>query len=509
MATDITENYLSAIGLEHRKKLGQFFTPAAVAKFMCAWALGGNRREIFDPAFGLGAFHFAATELDPEVHFSGSEIDSGILEYLNRNSPGRKNLSVVHEDYLSSWGRTHGSIVCNPPYMRFQHFTNRKKVFSDFRKVLNLKLSGYTNTASAFLLKSLSELPDGGRLAYIMPFEFLNTGYGEIVKRELLKSRALKTLIRLECEKEAFPDAITSLGIMLAENNGAPDPVKFHSIQRIGDLEQLSEIEPNATIPPDELNPADKWLPYFDKRRETFQSEDLVTISYYGAFSRGIATGANKFFSLNPSKVSELGLPGSALVYCITKSSQIKKAVFEKRDLTALEKKDEHVFLLNANGSLPDPVARYIRYGEENGYHERYLTKKRTPWYKLEKRTPAPILFGVFSRKRFKAIRNYSPALNLTCYHGFHPNLIGSKFLDRLFLYLQSAAARRILKTSMRIYGDGLEKFEPNDLNGAFAPSPQWFKRITQKQSDSALDHCKKTGRIPEKLEAKFGTLIK
>ena len=51
-----------------------------------------------------------------------------------------------------SWGCEHQSIVCNPPYMRFQHFRNRDAVLNAFSENLGLRLSGYTNTASAFLI---------------------------------------------------------------------------------------------------------------------------------------------------------------------------------------------------------------------------------------------------------------------------------------------------------------------------------------------------------------------
>ncbi len=67
----------------------------------------------------------------------------------------------------------------------------------------------------------------------------------------------------------------------------------------------------------------------------------------------------------------------------------------------------------------------YIKEGEKLGYHGRYLTKTRNTWYKIEKRKPAPILFGVFSRGRLKVIRNFTTAINFTCFHSFYPNKFG------------------------------------------------------------------------------------
>jgi len=173
-----------------------------------------------------------------------------------------------------------------------------------------------------------------------------------------------------------------------------------------------------------------------------------------------------------------------------------------------LVKSDARVFVLNINGKIPPPVEQYIQYGEEKGYHQRYLTMVRNPWYRLEHRVPAPLLFGVFSRDGFKVIRNYSDAINLTCYHGFYPNLFGQQFVDRLFLYFQSRTARAILRLSMRQYGDNLDKFEPNDLNGAFAPSPDYLAAISLEMVNESMERCAKGLPLAVEVEQMFEALI-
>ena len=189
------------MGLEHRREHGQFFTPFDVAVFMCRWAMSHGAKEIYDPSFGLGAFFRAAQSVDPQVSFRASEIDQRILEFYSQTNGNPKTLHVACEDYLSVWDQRHAAIVCNPPYMRFQLFNNREAVFASFVQHLHCRLSGYTNIASAFLIKSLSELRPAGRLAYIMPLEFLNTGYGKAVKSRLLANGLLKALIRINPEK--------------------------------------------------------------------------------------------------------------------------------------------------------------------------------------------------------------------------------------------------------------------------------------------------------------------
>lgn len=99
-------------------------------------------------------------------------------------------------------------------------------------------------------------------------------------------------------------------------------------------------------------------------------------------------------------------------------------------------------------------------------------------------------------------MRNELSVLNLTCFHGFQPNLSGLKYLNHIFLYLSSAVGQEIVSLSMRKYGDGLNKFEPNDLNSALVPNPDVFDEIPLSYVDSALEYLRETGTIPDYMES-------
>ena len=503
----LSPSYLSSVSDRHRKAFGQFFTPPKVAEFMMRWILNSPRPDIHEPGFGLGAF-FDAAPAKARMRYTGSEIDWQILDHWLESSPDTR-ANVREEDYLLSWGRRHGNIVCNPPYMRFQKFTNRDLVFEMFEHELGVRLSGYTNTASAFLLKSLSELKRNGRLAYVMPLEFLNTGYGTIVKERLIAGSHLAAMISLDCEKDVFPDAITSAGIILYDSSRIYSNVEFRSVESIDALQSALEGEPVVSIPYDELDTASKWLPYFERNSITPNSALTVPLTHYGRFTRGIATGANEFFVLRPSRAGQLGLTAPEISPTVTKSVQIQTPFFTSADYDDLLSRDEPVLLFTAGGSHSERAGAYIRFGESQGYHQRFLTKNRTPWYKTEARSPAPLLLGVFSRGGYKIIRNESDVLNLTCFHGFYPNLHGAQYLDHLFLYLNSSTGREIVSLSARRYGDGLSKFEPNDLNTALVPSPEVFDAIPPDSVTDAMRRLKETGTAPDCVESWFRTLRK
>ncbi|HPT98949.1 MAG TPA: SAM-dependent methyltransferase, partial [Armatimonadota bacterium] len=165
------------------------------------------------------------------------------------------------------------------------------------------------------------------------------------------------------------------------------------------------------------------------------------------------------------------------------------------------------VYLLRAGDPPSAAAACYIRRGEAEGYHRRYLTRFRDPWYRLERRRPAPILFGAFSRDGYKVIRNHSQALNLTCYHGFQPAGQGARYVERLFLYLLSRVGRETVALNVRQYGAALGKYEPNDLNQALVPSMEWLDRLDEEQAAVEIEHARH-GYLSSEMEALFETLI-
>lgn len=490
----LEEQYINTTSILHRKEFAQFFTPTLVAKLMSRWVLDKEPQQVLDPAFGLGVFYREIRKINPTTRVVGYEIDDYILNNLDTSILADPFLQVQNKDYLDSDSEEYDAIICNPPYLRFQKFKNRYNVLPKLQKQIGADILGYANIASVFLVKSLRQLKLGGRLAYIMPYEFLNAGYGKKIKQVLLEENYLKSLVIFENEKEIFPEAITTVCVVLCEKCSDSSSITISFVSSKSELEGIISFDElqSVNVEKSNLDCSKKWSPILDSLHTEFSIPDgFCELSTYGNFKRGIATGANEFFALSPSKIRQWKLPKQSTKLCITKSNQVKTEIFDIEHLDELIKRDANIYCFDGKEPLDVYTKAYIEYGEEIGVNQRYLTKVRSPWYKIEDRTPSPLLFGVFSRNKYKVIRNFTDCINFTCYHSFYPNLLGHNIVDKLFIYLLSDLGTSVLQTNQRKYGAGLMKFEPNDLNSSFAPSLKLFSVLNDEDVSKAINEIK------------------
>ena len=112
-------------------------------------------------------------------------------------------------------------------------------------------------------------------------------------------------------------------------------------------------------------------------------------------------------------------------------------------------------------------LSKYILQGEAEEINKSFLTASRNPWYALEKRPPSPIWVSVFNRNGLRFIRNEANISNLTTFHCIYLNLFSEPKVDLLFAYLLTDISKEIFNDNRREYGNGLHKFEPNDINKA------------------------------------------
>lgn len=185
---------------------------------MSKWILGNKKlKTVLDPAFGLGVFARAIRQANTNCKITGFDIDENILRQAAKLFEDETNTSILLKDYMfNDWETRYDGIVCNPPYFKFHDYEN-KITLKEIEEKLGLKLNGFTNLYTLFLLKSAYQLNLGGRAAYIIPSEFLNSDYGKLVKSYLIKNKLLRYIIIFDFEENVFDDALTTSSILLLQ----------------------------------------------------------------------------------------------------------------------------------------------------------------------------------------------------------------------------------------------------------------------------------------------------
>ncbi len=466
--------YAAAIPHAHRRAHAQFFTPPAIAVLMADWALANHPSSLLDPAIGLGALTRAARARAPHIAITAFEKDPVILAAY-RATQAAQTERIIAADFLTTDLPTHfDAVLMNPPYLRHHDMAYGPGIFADFSARHGVTISRLSNAYVLFTLKAAAALAPGGRAAIIIPAEWMNANFGTALKHFLIDNGLLRELVLFSQSADIFGDALTTACLLFLENPAGTHPTTIRAwhLDATSDapssLANLARIARPASFAPAALRDASKWEFLIREGPRTIPP-GFVTLRHLATTKRGIATGANSFFHLTPSRARALNLPGSALLPCIGRAADVAYTTFTDADLTSLHQRDRPTLLLSIGktviGKTLGPAEQaYIATAEASGLHRRYLLAARSPWFAMETRTPAPIWAAVFGRTGLRFIHNRTRALSLTTFHAIYPHNIAEDFAAALTLCLNAPGIQSAARAQSRVYGGGLLKFEPRDL---------------------------------------------
>lgn len=460
--SNLEKKYSNTISQEHIKKFGQYFTDDRIAEFMVKWACK-DAKNTLDPAVGNSIFLKKIMKNYENCILEGYEIDKKIMNFFGNPT----NANIYNLDYLTNdWDRKYDAIVCNPPYGKFQSIDNRKEIIEKIFSNTGIKFSSYTNLYIYFLLKSIYQLSTQGKLAYIIPTEFLNSKYGEQIKEILIEKKLINAIINFENDSELFYNATTTSCILLLDKS-AKKEIKFYNLKSIDELNAIND-EYCIKVKYENINAKEKWRCYLKHENNcSNEYKNIKKISEFCCVKRGIATGDNAFFCLSKSKMEQYKIPIQSVSNCICKSADVYNPIFQKSDFETLKENDKTVFLLDINEGEENLIKDYISIGINEGVNKKYLPANRKKWYIMEKKDIAPIWVSSACREKIKFIRNLSNSKSLTTFHSIFVNKNYEKDTDLIFCYFLTPIAQNLINENRKELGNGLNKFQPNDLNSA------------------------------------------
>lgn len=208
------------IALKRKSALGQFMTPAPVARFMASLFPPSTLETsiLLDPGAGVGALSCAFLDRWAggigfqfrKVEIEAFEIDATLRQHLSTtldSYAGHSSVSwrVSAEDFIEAAAlqsmapRRFTHAILNPPY---------KKINSHSSHRLILRQVGIetVNLYSAFVALALSLMKAGGQMVAIIPRSFCNGPYYRPFREFLLQRAALRHMHLFASRNKAFKD---------------------------------------------------------------------------------------------------------------------------------------------------------------------------------------------------------------------------------------------------------------------------------------------------------------
>jgi adenine-specific DNA-methyltransferase len=392
-----------------QKLRGGYYTPQTIARFLCQWAIRKKDTRVLEPSCGNGNILLEAAEVLYKLAKSGKGVGTlltGIELYEDEASCCVKRLretgidisrhNIIVGDFFLWYQNMNGNglrfdaIVGNPPFIRYQNFSeNQKELSIGIMNKAGLRPNRLMNAWVPFLIVSTKLLAEGGRLAMVIPAELLQVNYAAETRRFLSNNFSRIALITFR--RLIFKDIQQEVVLLLGEKNGLERNV-ITAVEFDG-IEDLISPKP-FVIPQEELKPidhsAEKWTQYFLESNEILllrklkKDPRIKRVSNYAEVDVGIVSGMNEFFVTNQEKLQEYKLSPYALPI-VSRSAQLEGIVYSKCDWESDAEKNQRSFLLNFSkiprGKVPDSVKEYVEYGEKNRFHVGYKCRIRDPWY--------------------------------------------------------------------------------------------------------------------------------
>jgi adenine-specific DNA-methyltransferase len=266
-SADITRVHCSSrLNLKQRNELGQFLTPAIIARLMARqFSKLSGHISLLDPGAGVGTLTAAVVErllTNPKEVKSCSitayEIEPAFLPSLNRclteccaalNSKGiQANHCLIEENFVEASNglnlplfnksvQSFTHIILNPPYRKIHSQSIEKKILTSIGVET-------VNLYSAFVWLAMLQLTEGGEMVAITPRSFCNGTYFRPFRKAFLENMRFQKIHIFESRSAAFSeDNILQENIIFhaTKTSNYPDHVEI-TMNSEADLDEFSEL---------------------------------------------------------------------------------------------------------------------------------------------------------------------------------------------------------------------------------------------------------------------------
>jgi adenine-specific DNA-methyltransferase len=264
-------DYAAKVSADHRKNLGLYLTPVAVAEFMASQiTIRSDTVRILDPAAGAGILlcgavedlvgrdvpprriELVAYEVDETLAVTLAKVLKDLQKWAERRGVEvvtkirRTDFILEHAAALNCIGgllphlhidQTFDIVIANPPYFKLNKADPRAKAAASV-------VHGQPNIYGLFMAIGAALLRDGGELIFITPRSFASGPYFRLFREMFFNSIRPEVVHVFGSRRDAFGrDAILQENVILKGirqdewGRGIDTPVTISSSQGVSDLD--------------------------------------------------------------------------------------------------------------------------------------------------------------------------------------------------------------------------------------------------------------------------------
>ena len=329
--------------------------------------------------------------------------------------------------------------IANPPYVRFQKISNKYKRM--LKPLFKKGTEGKSDLYCYFYVRSVELLKDGGMHVFVCSNSWLDVKYGGKLQSYLLDIVYIQAIYESAIERQFSTAEINTIVSIMCKTADEDKTTRFVHLrdkfdiaimpdgQRRETLIKRSDLQ--ASVKDGRQNTGDKWGAKYLRAPDIYHTilrkgmDKLVRLGDISDVSRGIITGANKFFFLDSESVAEWGVEDEFLTPVMTTPRESSSIIVNPDELPK-----RLFFCHQPKMALTGTRAlAYIEWGEAQNFHRKSAPAARKIWYSIRhvvSRMATPIFVGSTARTvltcediafsdNFQVIRNTVLSHKATC----------------------------------------------------------------------------------------------
>ena len=317
-------------------------------------------------------------------------------------------------------------VISSPPHLKHQGINNKAELVSLYGEAVTPRSDLYCH----FYARGLQLLRDGGMHVFACSGGWLDTDYGAKLQEHLLKTASVEAIYGSAVERQLSTGQTKTVISVIRKGiddygHGTRFTYLMAEFERaVSDASSrrertLSRAELLEAGPGTYGRGCDRWGAMYLRAPEIYHriisryGNWLVRLGDLADVRTGVTTGANRFFVLTEATVTRWNVEPAYLRPVMTRPRDSRGIMVDPNGLP------KRLFMCHADTSdlAGTGALDYIRWGEEQGYHQMPSAKSRRRWYDLGRKEEVHLAMGKLANK---VARSYFSPSGLLFTDNFH-----------------------------------------------------------------------------------------